>query len=129
MSVENEVRLSGHLGASPELKYTSSGRAVCNMRLATTRKYTNNSGQLVEDTQWHRIIFWGKQAETCAKYLEKGREVTVVGRLQTRQWEDKDKVKRWTTEVVGEAIRFHGGATKKSEEEVPNFETYDDVPF
>jgi single-strand DNA-binding protein len=105
----NKVILIGNLGADPELRYTSGGTPVADLRLATSRKWTDKSGQQQEDTQWHRVVVWGKQGETCKEYLSKGRQVYVEGRLQTRQWEDRDGNKRWTTEVVAENVRFLGG--------------------
>jgi single-strand DNA-binding protein len=105
----NKVILIGNLGADPELRYTGSGTPVADLRLATSRKWTDKSGNQQEDTQWHRIVVWGKQGETCKEYLSKGRQVYVEGRLQTRQWEDRDGNKRWTTEVVAENVRFLGG--------------------
>lgn len=105
----NKVILIGNLGADPELRYTGSGTPVADLRLATSRKWTDKSGTQQEDTQWHRIVVWGKQGETCKEYLAKGRQVYVEGRLQTRQWEDRDGNKRWTTEVVAENVRFLGG--------------------
>lgn len=105
----NKVILIGNLGADPELRYTSGGSAVADLRLATSRKYTTKDGNSKEDTQWHRIVVWGKQAEHCKEYLSKGRQVYVEGRLQTRQWEDRDGNKRYTTEVVAERVQFLGG--------------------
>jgi single-strand DNA-binding protein len=105
----NKVILIGNLGADPELRYTSGGSAVADLRLATSRKYTTKDGNSKEDTQWHRIVVWGKQAEHCKEYLSKGRQVYVEGRLQTRQWEDRDGNKRSTTEVVAERVQFLGG--------------------
>jgi single-strand DNA-binding protein len=109
MAGVNKVILIGNLGADPELRYTSGGSAVADLRLATTRKYTTKDGTSQEDTQWHRIVVWGKQAENCKEYLSKGRQVYVEGRLQTRQWEDRDGNKRYTTEVVAVQVQFLGG--------------------
>ena len=108
----NKVILIGNLGADPELRYTSGGSAVADLRLATSRKYTTKDGTAKEDTQWHRIVVWGKQAEHCKEYLSKGRQVYVEGRLQTRQWEDRDGNKRYTTEVVAERVQFLGGGNR-----------------
>jgi single-strand DNA-binding protein len=109
MSGVNKVILIGNLGADPELRYTSGGSAVTELRLATSRRYTTKDGQSKEDTQWHRVVVWGKSAENCKNYLSKGRQVYVEGRLQTRQWEDRDGNKRYTTEVVAEQVNFLGG--------------------
>jgi single-strand DNA-binding protein len=105
----NKVILIGNLGADPELRYTSGGSAVADLRLATSRKWTAKDGTSKEETEWHRVVVWGKQAETCKEYLSKGRQVYVEGRLQTRQWEDRDGNKRYTTEVVAENVKFLGG--------------------
>jgi single-strand DNA-binding protein len=110
MAGVNKAILIGNLGADPELRYISSGQAVADLRLATTRKWRNRDGEQQEDTQWHRIVVWGKQAESCKEYLVKGRSVYVEGRLQTREWEDRDGNRRWTTEVVAERVQFLGGA-------------------
>ncbi len=105
----NKVILIGNLGADPELRYTSGGQAVADLRLATSRKWTAKDGTSKEETEWHRVVVWGKQAESCKEYLSKGRQIYVEGRLQTRQWEDRDGNKRYTTEVVAENVKFLGG--------------------
>ncbi len=87
----NKAILIGHLGADPEVRFTPSGQAVANFRMATSEAWTDKSGQRQERTEWHRIVVWGKQAELCGKYLKKGRQCYVEGRLQTREWTDK----RW----------------------------------
>jgi single-strand DNA-binding protein len=109
MSGVNKVILIGNLGADPELRYTSGGSAVTELRLATTRTWTGGDGKREEETQWHRVVVWGKQAEHCKEYLAKGRQIYVEGRLQTRKWEAKDGAKRETTEVVAEVVQFLGG--------------------
>ena len=100
----NRVILLGHLGNDPELRYTTSGQPVANLRIAT-REYR----QREEHTEWHRIVVFGTTAENCAKYLTKGRQVYVEGRLQTRSWEDGNGVKRYQTEVVANFVEFVGG--------------------
>ncbi len=108
MSV-NKVILIGRLGNDPELRYTPSGAAVCNFSLATSEVWNDkNSGQKNERTEWHRIVVWGKQAEHCNNYLAKGRQVYTEGRLQTRSWEDKDGVKKYTTEIIANTVQFIG---------------------
>jgi single-strand DNA-binding protein len=121
MAGVNKVILVGNLGADPELRYTSGGQAVTELRLATSRKYTGKDGSTQEDTQWHRVVVWGKQAENCKQYLSKGRQCYVEGRLQTRQWEDRDGNKRYTTEVVAEQVQFLGGGRGGGA-------TFDDAP-
>ena len=105
----NKVLLIGRLGQDPELKYTPSGSAVCNFSLATSESWTDKSGQKQERTEWHRVVVWGKLAELCNQYLSKGRQSFVEGALQTRQWEDKQGQKRYTTEVNAKNIPFLGG--------------------
>jgi len=95
----NKVILIGNLGADPEIRYTTSGTAVATLRLATTESWMDKSGERTERTEWHRVIVWGKSAETASQYLSKGKQVYVEGRLQTREWTDKDGNKRFTTEV------------------------------
>lgn len=95
----NKVILVGNLGQDPELRYTGSGTAVCNMRLATNESYKDASGQLVEKTEWHSVVAWSRLAEICGEYLKKGSLVYFEGSLQTRSWDDKDGNTRYTTEV------------------------------
>jgi len=95
----NKVILIGNLGQDPELRYTGSGTAVCNMRLATNESYKDSNGELVEKTEWHSVVAWARLAEICGEYLKKGSQVYFEGSLQTRQWEDKDGNTRYTTEV------------------------------
>jgi single-strand DNA-binding protein len=108
MSV-NKVILIGNLGADPELRYLPGGQAVCEFRIATTERWTSREGQQKEDTQWHRIVVWGKQGEQCKEYLAKGRQAYVEGRLRTRQWEDPQGQKRYMTEIVAMRVQFLGG--------------------
>jgi single-strand DNA-binding protein len=110
MSV-NKVILLGRLGQDPELKYTPGGSAVCNFSLATTESWTDKAGQKQEKTEWHRIVVWGKLAELCNQYLAKGRQAFLEGRLQTRDWTDKDGNKRYTTEILANTVQFIGGAS------------------
>ena len=105
----NKVLLIGNLGADPDMRYTPSGAAVCELRLATNEQWTDKNGQRQERTEWHRIVVWGKTAENCAQYLSKGRSVYLEGRIQTRGWEDKDGNKRSTTEIVAQNVILTGG--------------------
>jgi len=107
MSV-NKAILVGRLGADPEKLVTGSGKSVTKFNLATSEQWKDQSGQKQERTEWHRIVVWGPQADTCAEYLAKGRQVYLEGRIQTRQWEDKDGNKRYTTEVVAQRVQFLG---------------------
>ncbi len=104
----NKVIVMGRLGADPEMRYTPNQTAVATLRVATTESWTKD-GQRQEQTEWHRIIVWGRQAENCSKYLSKGRQVLVEGRLQTRAWDDKSGQKRYTTEIVASNVQFVGG--------------------
>jgi single-strand DNA-binding protein len=105
----NKAILIGNLGRDPELRYTQNGQAVANFTLATNESWTDKSGEKVERTEWHRIVAWGKVGELCAQYLSKGRTVYVEGRIQTREWEDKDGNKRSTTEINAQNVQFLGG--------------------
>ncbi len=109
MASVNKVILIGNLGRDPELRYTQGGKAVANFSVATTEKYTGRDGTPQEHTEWHRIVVWDKQAENCAKYLAKGRSVYIEGRLQTREWEDREGNKRSTTEINAQRVQFLGG--------------------
>jgi single-strand DNA-binding protein len=105
----NKVMLIGHLGADPEIRYTQKGAPVATLSLATSESWTGNDGVKQEKTEWHRVIAFGKLAELCQSYLKKGRQVYAEGRLQTRQWDDRDGNKRYTTEIVAREILFIGG--------------------
>lgn len=109
----NKVMLIGHLGSDPELRYTQGGQPVCNFNLATNEKWEKD-GKSQERTEWHKVVVWGKIAESCEKYLKKGRQAYIEGKLQTREWEDKDGSKRYTTEVVAQTVQFLGGEGKAS---------------
>lgn len=102
----NKVILIGNLGQDPELRYTGSGTAVCNMRLATTDTYTNRDGEEVQNTEWHNVVAWGRLGEVCNEYLSKGSQVYFEGKLQTRSWEDQDGNTRYTTEVKALDMTF-----------------------
>ncbi|MCC7440337.1 MAG: single-stranded DNA-binding protein [Bdellovibrionales bacterium] len=108
MSV-NKVILVGRLGQNPEMRYTPSGAAVANFSLATNENWVGKDGQKQERTEWHRIVVWGKLAELCNQYLQKGREAYLEGRLQTRQWQDKDGHTKYTTEIHAQTVQFLGG--------------------
>jgi single-strand DNA-binding protein len=107
----NKVILIGNLGKDPEVRYTSGGQAVANIRIATSRSWTDKqSGQRKEETEWHDVEVWGKQAEQCGEYLAKGRQVYVEGRLKTDKWQDKQSGQdRYRVKVVADSVRFLGG--------------------
>ena len=139
----NKVLLIGNLTRAPELRYTPSGTAVADLRLAVNRNYATQSGERREETCFLTVVVWGKQAESCGEYLDKGSQIFVEGRLQTRDWESKDGQKRSATEVVAERVQFMsrtkgaaGGASAR--EPVPATPGFaaddshggdDDVPF
>ncbi|MCA9501464.1 MAG: single-stranded DNA-binding protein [Spirochaetaceae bacterium] len=108
MAGVNKAILVGNLGRDPELRQTPNGQSVCNFTLATSETWTDRNGERVERTEWHRIVAWGKTGEMCAQYLSKGRTVYVEGRIQTREWEDKDGNKRYTTEINANTVNFIG---------------------
>ena len=105
----NKAIIIGNLGRDPEVRFTSGGRAVAKFSVATTERWTDQQGQRQEKTEWHNIVVWGKQAETCGQYLSKGRQVYVEGRITTRSYDDKEGNKRYTTEIVARDVRFLGG--------------------
>lgn len=112
MSGVNKVILVGRLGTDPEVKTISSGNTVARLSLATSENWKDREGQRQERTEWHRIVLWGKQAELAGKYLVKGRQVYIEGRLQTRSWEDQQGQKKYTTEIVANVIQFLGGGNQ-----------------
>ena len=109
MASVNKVILVGNLGADPETRYLPSGDAVCNIRMATTdRSRDKVSGELKEYTEWHRVVFFGKLAETAGQYLKKGRQVYVEGRIRTNKWQDKEGNERYTTEIIASEMKMLG---------------------
>jgi single-strand DNA-binding protein len=105
----NKVILVGNLGADPDMRYTPSGQGVCELRVATNESWTDKNGQRQDRTEWHRVVIWGKRAEICSKYLAKGRQVYIEGRIQTRNYDDKEGNKRYITEIIANAVQFLGG--------------------
>ncbi|MDR0331022.1 MAG: single-stranded DNA-binding protein [Chitinispirillales bacterium] len=108
MASLNKVILIGNLGKDPELRYTPQGRPVANFSLATSERWTSKAGEKQERTEWHNIVLWGRQAEIANQYLKKGSSCYIEGRIVTRSWEDKDKNKRYRTEIEGLAMQFIG---------------------
>ena len=127
----NKVVLVGHLGGDPETRYTPSGAAVANFNMATNESWRDASGELQDKTEWHRCVMFGKSAELAGELLKKGQLVYVEGKLQTRNWEDKDGVKRYTTEVVCDMFTMLGRRMDNTGQADPvaagNDE--DDLPF
>ena len=143
----NKVILIGNLGRDVELRYTPSGAPVATLSLATTEVWNDKSGQRQEKTEWHRVVLWGKQAESLQEYLLKGRQIYIEGRLQTRQWDDRDGKKRYTTEIRADRLvllgsRGNSGGVSRSDSKeqqaptpdgapngAPTELTEDDIPF
>ncbi len=125
-NLRNKVQLIGRLGQSPEVKHLESGKTVANFSLATNDKYKNAKGELIENTQWHNLVAWGKTAEIIEKYVQKGSEIAIEGKLSTRSWEDKDGNKRYTTEVLVNELLLLGGKPNNGKE---GAKSDDDLPF
>jgi single-strand DNA-binding protein len=110
MASINKVILIGNLGRDPEVRYTPNGAAICNVTIATSRNWKDkNSGEKMEETEWHRVVFFDRLAEIAGEYLKKGRPVYVEGRLKTRKWTDKDGVEKYTTEIMADNMQLLGG--------------------
>jgi single-strand DNA-binding protein len=137
----NKATLIGNLGRDPEMRYTQSGVAVANFNIATSETWTNKEGEKETRTEWHRIVAFGKLGEICGEYLAKGKQVYIEGRIQTRDWEDKEGVKRYTTEIVANQMimlgsrdsavatgAFGGPPSAESESSLPQTPD-DDIPF
>lgn len=146
MAGVNKAIIVGNLGRDPELRHTQGGSPVCQLSVATTRAYTNKNNDRIEETEWHRIVVWGKSAEHCNNYLSKGRQVYVEGRIQTRSYEDKEGVKRYSTEIVADSVQFlgsrpdggsqgqggagqSGGGEQFHDNYIPSDPGNDDIPF
>ena len=135
----NKVILVGDLGADPEIRYTPSGMAVANFRIATSETFTKD-GQKDTKTEWHRIVAFGKLAEICSEYLSKGKQVYIEGKIQTRKWTDKDGNDKYTTEILANQMQMlggrdgaaaggsTGGGNSSGSDEIPPSDI-DDVPF
>jgi single-strand DNA-binding protein len=138
----NKVILVGRLGKDPEIRYSPNGAAVANFSVATSESWKDkNTGEKKEQTEWHRIVFFGRLAEVCGEYLKKGAQIYIEGRLQTRKWQDKEGHDRYTTEIVGNEMQMLGGkgggreepptaeapANGKPERKQPDYD--DDIPF
>jgi len=140
MASVNKAILVGRLGADPVKRYTSSGNPVVSFRIATTEGWTNREGEREERTEWHQIVAWSKLAEICDQYLTKGRLVYVEGRIQTREWEDREGNRRWTTEIIANQMQMLGPPTGEAPRDVetddvqpeppePVTDSDDDIPF
>jgi single-strand DNA-binding protein len=141
MSSVNKVIIIGNCGRDPEVRYMPNGDAACNVSLATTRKWKDKaSGGMSEETEWHRVSFFGKLAEIAGQYLTKGKSCYVEGRLKTRKWTDKDGVEKFTTEIIAQEMTLLGGrdgpapqqAAKPTSKGAPSSgfdDMDDDIPF
>lgn len=107
----NKAMIIGNLGADPEIRYTQSGTPVANLRIATNETWMDKNNQRQERTEWHRVVVFGRTAENAGKYLSKGRQVFVEGRIQTKEWDDRDGNKRYTTEIVAQNVTFLSGGS------------------
>ena len=125
-NLRNKVQLIGRLGQAPEVKHLDSGKTVANFNLATNEKYKNAKGELIENTEWHNLVAWGKTAEIMEKYVQKGSEIAIEGKLTNRSWEDKDGNKRYTTEVLVNELLLLGD---KKTNEKKGSKSDDDLPF
>lgn len=110
MASVNKAIILGNIGKDPEVKYTASGEAICNITVATSESWKDKqTGEKKELTEWHRISFFGKLAEICGQYLKKGSQVYIEGSIRTRKWTDKDGQERYTTEIRGDEMKMLGG--------------------
>lgn len=128
----NEVKLIGYLGQDPEVRRTQGGTPVAHLSVATTRKWKNKDESDGEETEWHRVTVWGKQADNCAKYLSKGSMIYVDGRLATHKYTDDKGIERWSTQVVARSVQFldrKGNGGRRDEPPIPPpGESYDYQP-
>jgi len=140
MGSVNKVILIGNLGQDPELKYMPNGDAVCNFTMATTDSWKNRDGEQQDRTEWHRIVAFRRLAEICGEYLKKGKQVFIEGKIRTRSWDDKDGVKRYTTEILADQMTMLGrkdddlngenySAPSGSPEKPKKLDDEDDLPF
>ena len=127
----NKVVLVGHLGADPESRFTPSGVAVTTFNMATNESWKNKEGEYEDRTEWHRIVLYGKAAETASKYMKKGQLTYVEGRIRTRSWEDKEGMTRYTTEVLGDRFTMLGrkGENQSTAPVEASGDDDDDLPF
>ncbi len=125
----NKVILVGNLGADPETRYTASGSAITNIRIATSESWRDKqSGEKQERTEWHRVVFFNRLAEVAGEYLRKGRQVYIEGSLRTRKWQDQSGQDRYTTEIVGREMQMLGGRGDDAGGQVPQDSGFRDKP-
>lgn len=135
MSV-NKVILVGNVGVDPEIRYLEGGAAVTTVRLATSETYKNKNGERITQTEWHNVVMWRGLAEIVEKYVKKGSQLYVEGRLRTRSWDDKEGNKRYTTEVVADTMKMlsrkgdeYAQNADNQSDETPSVAEADDLPF
>ncbi|MGE0633343.1 MAG: single-stranded DNA-binding protein [Pseudobdellovibrionaceae bacterium] len=143
MAGVNKVIIVGRLGQDPELKTIPSGQQVARLNVATSESFTGKDGSKQERTEWHRITAWGKLADLCGRFLTKGRQVYIEGKLQTRSWEDQQGQKKYATEIVASTVQFLGSNSERQATpshaaddnnfadfgNEPSFDTSDEIPF
>lgn len=132
----NKAILLGNLGADPEIHYTKSGKSVATFSLATTERWKGQDGQMQESTEWHKIVVWGKLAEICGEYLQKGSRVYIEGRIQTRKWQDQNGNDRYTTEIIAKEMKMldkpsdgNGRGQASRNDKAAGYQVDDDCPF
>lgn len=113
MASVNKVIILGNVGKDPEVRYTAAGKAICNISIATSRSYGKGE-ERKEETEWHSVVFYERQAEIAGEYLKKGRPVYIEGRIRTRKWQDKEGADRYTTEIIAESMQLLGGREEQS---------------
>ena len=126
----NKVMIIGNLGGDPEIRYTKSGQPRTTFSVATNRSWVSSDGEKHDETQWFSVVAWGRLAETCHKYLKKGKQVYIEGRLQTRQWDDADGKQRSSTEIIAQEMIMLGNRSQSNEDYSKNkAESEDEFPF
>lgn len=128
MASLNKVQIIGRLGQDPEIRYTTSGSAVCNMSIATTENYKDAAGNKKEATEWHRVVLYRGLAERAERILKKGAQVYVEGRIKTEKWQDKDGITRYSTKVEGTEMKALGKAPDAQPAQSGNDNPFDDLP-
>ena len=127
----NKVQIIGRLGSEPEAKTISSGKTVTRFNVATSEFWVDRDGQKQERTEWHKVVVWNELAVNCERFLKKGLLVYVEGRIQTRSWETDQGEKRYTTEVVGNSVKFLEKASEGNKDfgSEPSFDSNEEIPF
>jgi single-strand DNA-binding protein len=116
----NKVILVGNVGKDPEIRYLEGGTAVCSFPLATSESYRNRDGEKVTNTEWHNIVLWRGLAEIAEKYVKKGTQLYIEGRIRSRSWDDREGNKRYITEIIGDSMQMLG---RRSDEQIPSDRT------